>query len=141
MRPFDSAKGSATLLALLSKADASEAEQSTAPNIIEILSGLPLALSQIGGFNMQHRLALKDFLPLYERNSTKINAKKTQLSAHEQSLGTVWEMALSQLDEAASTLQKLLAFLDPDSIHESILTNPVAGLNLSDFKFLSDEME
>ena len=110
-------------------------------DITEVLGGLPLALSQIGGFILQRRLALKDFLPLYERNSTKINAKKTQLSAHEQSLGTVWEMALGQLNEAASTLQKLLAFLDPDSIHEAILTNPVANLDLPDFEFLSDEME
>ena len=141
MKPFDSAMGSTALLALLGKDGASQADQSTAVDIAEALGGLPLALSQIGGFIVQRRLALKDFLPLYERNSTKIHAKKTQLSAHEHSLGTVWEMALSQLPKEASTLQKLLAFLDPDGIHESILTNPVAGTGDAEFRFLSDEME
>jgi len=56
-------------------------------------------------------------------------------------LGTVWEMSLSQLPDEASTLQKLLAFLDPDTIHESILTESVPELDEAEFSFLSDEME
>lgn len=133
--------GSAALSALLGKSEASQADQSTATDITNALGGLPLALSQIGGFIVQRRLALKDFLSLYERNSTKINAKKSQFSAHEHSLGTVWEMSLSQLPDEASRLQKLLAFLDPDTIHESILTESVAELDDAEFAFLSDEME
>jgi len=48
-----------------------------ATDITNALGGLPLALSQIGGFIVQRRLALKDFLALYERNSNKINGKKS----------------------------------------------------------------
>lgn len=71
----------------------------------------------------------------------KINAKKSQLSAHEHSLGTVWEMSLRQLTDESSLLQKFLAFLDHDAIHETILTAAVAGSENSKFTFLSDEME
>ena len=141
VQPFDNAMGSAALLALTGKKGASEVDQALAIDIAEALGGLPLALSQISGFIVQRRLALKDFLPLYERNFTKINAKKTNLSAHEHSLGTVWEMALSELSEEASTLQKLLAFFDPDGIHESILTDFEAADQESAFAFLNDEME
>lgn len=111
--------GSAALLALLGKSKASQADQSTTTDITNALGGLPLALNQIGGFIVQRRLALKDLLSLYERNSTKTNAKKSQLSAHKHSLVTVWEISLSQLPDEASRLQKLLAFLSPDTMHET----------------------
>jgi len=56
-------------------------------------------------------------------------------------LSTVWELALGQLSENASMLQKLLAFLDPDQIHESVLMGEVDDKSSSEFAFLSDEME
>ena len=42
----------AALLALLGKVEASQAEHSTALDITEVQGGLPLALSQIGGFSL-----------------------------------------------------------------------------------------
>lgn len=56
-------------------------------------------------------------------------------------MSTVWQLAIGQLSENASMLQKLLAFLDPDQIHESVLMGEVGDESSSDFAFLSDEMK
>ncbi len=141
VRPFEDTVGAAALLALVHKDDTLPENRILAQDITHALGGLPLALNQIGGFIVQQRLALKDFLPLYEKNAAKINARKSRLSDYEHSLSTVWELALGQLSENASKLQKLFAFLDPDQIHESVLTGEVSDQSCSDFAFLSDEME
>ena len=141
VQPFEDIVGAAALLTIVHKDDMSTENQVIAKEITHVLGGLPLALNQIGGFIVQQRLALKDFLPLYEKNAAKINARKSRLSDYEHSLSTVWELALSQLSENASKLQKLLAFLDPDQIHESVLTGEISHDSCSDFAFLSDEME
>ncbi len=141
IQPFEDTVGAAALLTLVKKDDTSSENQVLAKNITHALGGLPLALNQIGGFIVQQRLALKDFLPLYEKNAAKINARKSRLSDYEHSLTTVWQLALGQLSESASRLQKLLTFLDPDQIHESVLTSEINDDSSSDFTFLSDEME
>jgi len=141
VQPFEDTVGAAALLTLINRDETSSENQVLAKDITHALGGLPLALNQISGFIIQQRLALKDFLPLYEKNAAKINARKSRLSDYEHSLSTVWELALSQLSENASMLQKLLAFLDPDQIHESVLMGEVGDESSSDFAFLSDEME
>ena len=141
VQPFEDSVGAAALLTLINKDNKSTENQVLAEDITHVLGGLPLALNQIGGFIVQQRLALKDFLPLYEKNAAKINARKSRLSDYEHSLNTVWELALSQLAENASKLQKLLAFLDPDQIHESMLTSEPDHGSCDEFAFLLDEME
>ncbi|MCJ1404908.1 hypothetical protein MMC11_008134 [Xylographa trunciseda] len=141
VKPFDDTAGASVLLTLCNQEAAIASVHSTAKDIAHIMGGLPLALNQIGGFIVQQRLALKDFLPLYERNSAKIHAKKSHLSDYDHSLSTVWEIALEQLSGDAGNLQKLLAFLDPDRIHESILTSNTAEGEDEQFAFLHDEMD
>lgn len=137
---FDESVGAAVLLTLVNQDTSSPENQSAAKQITQTLGGLPLALNQIAGFIIKQRLALKDFLPLYERNSAKIHSRKSQ-SSYNHSLDTVWEMALEKLSGDASRLQKLLAFFDPDKIHESILTWETDSDSNPDFSFLNDEME
>ncbi|MCJ1396521.1 hypothetical protein MMC18_009412, partial [Xylographa bjoerkii] len=141
VKPFDDIAGASVLLTLCNQEAATASVQSIAKDIAHVLGGLPLALTQIGGFIVQQRLALKDFLPLYERNSAKIDARKSHLSDYDHSLSTVWEMALEQLSGHARDLQKLLAFLDPDRIYESILTDNAAEEEDEQFAFLNDEMD
>lgn len=141
VKPFEDSVGATALIALVNQDSVSPVNQSAARDISHVLGGLPLALNQIGGFIIQQRLALKDFLQLYERNSAKIHARKSRLSAYEHSLSTVWEIALGQLSGNASTLQKLLAFLDPDKIYESVIIGAAGGQIDPDFDFLADEME
>jgi len=44
-------------------------------------------------------------------------------------LSTVWALSSHNLPPDASTLQKLIAFLDPDAIEERLLTNTHARLS------------
>ena len=134
--------GSSAFLSLVGRDPDSIANQAMARDITHTLGGLPLAINQISGFIVQQKLALEAFLPLYERNAAKIDAKKSGISGYEHTLSTVWEIALSKLTGDASKLQKLLAFFDPDKIHESVLQEGFAGEDEEgDFYFLTDEME
>lgn len=117
------------------------ANQEKAKVIANALGGLPLALSQIGGFISQRKLPLQDFLPLYERNAAKIDARNTGIIDYEHTLSTVWEMSLSKLSGDSLKLLNLLAFLEPDSIPETILSESTKLLEDEEFVFLSDEME
>ena len=109
--------------------------------ITRALGGLPLALNQIGGFISQRKLPLQDFLPLYERNSAKIDSRKTGLGEYEHTLSTVWEMSLSKLSDNPCRLLNLSVFFEPDSIHELVLTEGSKLLDDEEFEFMHDEME
>ena len=109
--------------------------------ITQTLGGLPLALSQIGGFITQRRLPLQDFLPLYERNSAKIDSRKTGISGYEHTLSTVWEMSISKLSGDSYMLLNLLPFFQPDAIDELVLIEGSKLLEDTEFGFLKDEME
>ncbi|KAH0544775.1 hypothetical protein FGG08_001142 [Glutinoglossum americanum] len=142
IQPFDDGVACAAFLELLGQSSPTQPNIDLAKKITHDLGGLPLALRQISGFILQQRLALKDFLPLYERNAARIHTKKAGLSDYQHTLSTVWDLALSSLTGHASSLQKLLAFFDPDQIAEEILTadgpSKVGG---DEFDFLTDEMD
>ncbi|KAI9811064.1 MAG: hypothetical protein M1827_005646 [Pycnora praestabilis] len=141
VKPFDNLMGSAVLLSLVGQDPDSGRNQSAAKDITKALGGLPLAINQISGFLVQQKLSLEAFLPLYERNSSKIHARKSALSDYDHSLNTVWEIALNRLSGDARSLQSLLCFFDPDRIYESILVDGSEGIKNGDFHFLADEMD
>ena len=140
---FNDSEGSNILLKLTHLDSQSQSNQDVGKLIAHTLGGLPLALSQIGGFINQRKIPLKDFLPLYQRNASKIHAKKTGIIDYEHSLSTVWEMSLSRLHGATLLLQSLLTFLDPDKIHEIVLMEGSKNIvsSKSDFEFLGDEID
>ena len=115
--------------------------QEKARAITHALGGLPLALNQIGGFISQRKFPLQDFLALYERNSAKIDARKTGFSDYNHTLSTVWEMSLGKLPKDPSKLLNLLAFFEPNAIHEMVLMQGSKLLENEEFEFLQDEME
>jgi hypothetical protein len=112
-----------------------------AESISHALGGLPLALDQIAGFITQRRLLLQDFLPLYSRNSAKIDSKKSGVSSYSHTLRTVWEMTLANLTGSEFHLQTLLSFFEPDAVHEIILVEGSKLADDADFEFLNDEIE
>ncbi|KAJ2981226.1 hypothetical protein NUW58_g6738 [Xylaria curta] len=138
--PFSDSDGSDLLLKAvgLDNATASDAEHALA--ISRTFGGLPLALTQIGGFIAHRKLPLHSFLPLYERNSAKIDARKAPGSDYEHTLSTVWDFAFKDLSETSTCLLNLLSFFDPDGISEDILLQGSRGLD-DDFSFLTDEMD
>jgi len=141
VQPFDDDTGSDVLLHMVGLDNKLPSNQEKAKGITRALGGLPLALNQIGGFISQRKLPLQDFLPLYERNSAKIDSRKTGLGKYDHTLSTVWEMSLSKLSGNPCRLLNLLVFFEPDSIHELVLTEGSKLLDDEEFEFLHDEME
>ena len=109
--------------------------------ISKAFGGLPLALNQIGGFISQRKLPLQDFLPLYERYASKIDARKAPGSDYEYTLSTVWDISLEKLTSASTHLLGLLSFFDPDEVSEDILLHGSKGLDDEKYMFLFDEFE
>ena len=143
VEPLDDTEGSQLLLKLSGVKDASDSNQDSAQAISHTLGGLPLALDQIGGFIQQRRIALRDFLQLYNRNADKINSKKSGITDYEHTISTVWEMSLNNLGIQPRTLLELFAFMNPDKIDEIILKEaPQATITSKEnLEFLSDEMD
>ncbi|KAJ8131983.1 hypothetical protein O1611_g1641 [Lasiodiplodia mahajangana] len=132
--------GRELLLKAVGLDNATPSDTEHAISISRMFGGLPLALTQIGGFIAQRKLALHAFLPLYERNSAKIDARKAPGSDYEHTLNTVWDVAFKDLSDTSTRLLKLLSFFDPDGISEDIFLQSSCDLS-DDFSFLSDEMD
>jgi hypothetical protein len=141
VKPFDMTSGSAALLNFIGLDQASEFNQAKAKDITSALGGLPLALSQIGGFIVQRKVPLQNFLALYERNSASVDSRKIMNINYDRTLATVWELSLSSLSGSPRVLHMILAFMDPDAIHESLLTEGLRHNNDPNLQFLSDEIE
>lgn len=141
VQPFDDATGSDVLLHIIGLDTKLVSNQEKAKAITHALGGLPLALSQIGGFISQRKSPLQEFLPLYERNSAKIDSRKTGFINYDHTLSTVWEMSLNKLPKDPGKLLNLLAFFEPDAIHELVLIEGSKLLEDEEFEFLQDEME
>lgn len=108
--------------------------------ISKTFGGLPLAITQVGGFIRQRKMSLKEFLPLYERHSAKIDARKVPGSDYEHTLSTVWDVSFERLTANSTRLLNLLSFFDPDGISEDIFLQGSQNID-DEFYFLSDEME
>ena len=140
LKPFSKEARSAVLLHLLKRPSTPE-NQRLAAEVVEKLGGLPLAINQMARFMLQQRLDLQKFLSLYQCNAAKIDARVTKSGGYEHTLSTVFEVSLEQLPEASGSLLNLLAFFDPDRIHETVLQEGGRMLSDEDFSFLWDEMD
>jgi hypothetical protein len=132
--------GSKLLLKAIQRDSPSPSDAEHALAISRTLGGLPLALAQIGGFVTLRKLSLQEVLPLYERYSAKIDARKAPGSDYEHTLSTVWDVSFEKLTETPACLLNLLSFFDADNIPEEVLLQGSQGLD-DKFEFLSDELE
>lgn len=119
----------------------SSTHQEEAKAITSTLGGLPLALNQIGGFIVQRKVPLRNFLALYKRNSASVDARGSMNMDYSHTLATVWEMALSQLSGNGKVLHMILSFLDPDNINESLLKDGALSVDEPTLEFMTDEIE
>ena len=90
----------------------------------------------------QRKIPLSDFLPLYEKHTARIDKKKPAGSDYEHTLSTVWDVSFSKLPGSSIELLNLLAFFNPDGVHEQILIEGSRDGDIKErFPFLGDEME
>ncbi|KAK1246392.1 hypothetical protein MKX08_000194 [Trichoderma sp. CBMAI-0020] len=138
---LDDEDGSRLLLkaVVLDNNSLTDEQQTAAIAIAKTFDGLPLALTQIGGFIKQRKLALSEFLPLYERHSPKINARRAPGSDYEHTLSSVWNVSFERLTENSTHLLNLLSLFHPDVLEDILLQG---SENIDEaFDFLSDEMD
>src|SRR5271154_3018649 len=138
LEPFAAQRGPEALYALTGFEGANEEDTAAAEEICRLLGGLPLAIGQISDFIRDRGSSYTEFVALYQKSSTKIIARGEVPLEYNHTLSTVWELSLQSLPRDASTLQKLIAFFDPDIIEERFLTNPDAGLYGEKVEFLTD---
>lgn len=141
LQPFNTEEGARLLLRVVGFNSTEAAVSQSAREISQALGGLPLALTQIGRFIAQRKLPIAKFLPLYERNQSRVDAHQTTHDDYEHTLSTVWQLSLDGLEGNAELLQKILAFFEPDSISEKVLAQGSRFTEINTFEFLSDELE
>lgn len=133
-------EGSELLLKAVGLLEPSSSDAETSLKISHFFGGLPLAITQVGGFIAQRKTPLQDFVPLYERYSSRIEARQVPGSDYEHTLSTVWDVSFEKLTETSTSLLNLLSFFDPDRISEEILLEGSQGLD-HPLSFLSDRLD
>lgn len=87
------------------------------------LGGLPIAIAQMGRMICSKYLTFSEFLDLYDNpvEETEVleTDSRTQRETSRGNISTIW--AIEKLSKEARAVIEVLAFLDPDSIQDTIL--------------------
>lgn len=119
LKPFDVDEGSR----FFSKLTMKEGDSS---DVVRILGGLPLAMTQMAGIIVRRDLTFEEFARTYNEEESREELMQLRLdqrrsrSGYEHTLASVW--ALESLKHGRALLE-VLSFLDPDRIQEGILTS------------------
>lgn len=98
-------------------------EYDTAFQISRFVGGLPLAIAVMGGYIMVSKSTLTEFFSHLSQSSKVWGAggKGRYVQDYEQTLDTVFDIAIQGLGANSRTLINILAFLNPDAIPEEML--------------------
>jgi tetratricopeptide (TPR) repeat protein len=101
-------------------------QQEQACAICEALGGLPLALDQAGAYIEETGCSLLEYQRLFEHRSVDLLARRGGLvEDHPLPVATTWSLSFEQVEQrnpAAADLLRVCAFLAPDAIPETIVT-------------------
>lgn len=104
-----------------SRESITENDEDTVYEILNIVGGLPLAITTIGGHINQTDLTLSEFLrELKESNNSWSISGEFFVENYEKTLRTVFDIVLKKLESGARSLLHILAFLNPDCISEEM---------------------
>ena len=99
----------------------SEKEEDTVYEILNIVGGLPLAITTIGGYIHQTDLILSEVLrEMKQSNDIWSSSGNYLVQNYEKTLRTVFDIVLKELEPEARGLLQILAFLNPDCIPEEM---------------------
>ena len=119
--------------------------QAQAATIVAELDTLPLALDQAGAYIEETRCGLSHYLYRYSTRRKELLLRRGRFPInHPDSVATTWSLSFHQVQqesEAAAELLCLLAFLDPESIPEELLTSGAEELGPLLSTTISDPVE
>lgn len=132
LQPF-ALNDAASLLRSLSEREFEDESLESCKEISEALGGLPLAITQMGGIIRRRRLSLKEFLIYYHEDAAKLHRVRVpgSDSQYKQTVSSVW--MLEALSKSAIALLRVISFLDPDRIQESVLLQNTKNVQLPDY--------
>ena len=132
LTPFTSEEGARCLFKYLRRDPYDKTEDVLAKRISESIGGSPLALATVGCYLGPSNQSLSKFLDHYR--STHFS--ESTVKPYEQTLATVFDVALRDLDEDARGVLEIFAFLNPDEIPEELLhlKDPSPELSVLDEK-------
>ena len=111
---------------------ASEAQVSTAKEISQMMNGLPLGLDQAGAYIEETGCSLSEYQQDYTLRQAALLTRRGSFShAHEASVNTTFSLCfqrVAQMHPLAADILQACAFLAPDSISETIITQAAAEL-------------
>jgi tetratricopeptide (TPR) repeat protein len=102
----------------------------TANALAEALGDLPLALEQAGAYIVMTRRSLADYLKLFKERQTEL-LKRGKPIDYPDTVATAWDISFQKVQEKspeAADLLNLCAFLAPDDIPKSLLSQGVQHL-------------
>lgn len=119
LQSFDQSEATNFLLKL-TRREREASEKASGQAIVDVLGGLPLAISQIAGVIVRNELSFTEFLEMYGKESAHAQLFKLQggqlksRTQYDYTIASVW--ALDWLDDGAASLLGVLSLLDPDGI-------------------------
>lgn len=138
---FAAKTGLVVLCSLTGLQPSNKDDDTAARELCELIGGFPLAMTQISEFINDRGYSYREFLPVYKRSAEKIFTRSAAPMQYEHTLDTVWNISFQKLSTESKALLDILAFFDPDSIPEWILSNEKADITHPRLLFLLDEME
>ncbi len=111
---------------------ASEADNTKAQAISQVMDGLPLALDQAGAYIEETGCSLPDYLDFFEQRRAKLLRRRGPTSSdHPETVATTWSLSFEKVERAnpaAAELLRFCAFLHPDAIPEEVITEGAPAL-------------
>ena len=111
--------------------------------LAETLGDLPLALEQAGAYIEETGISLSAYLKLFQERRKEL-LRRGKPDAYPDTVATTWDISFRKAREevpASADLLKLCAFLAPDDIPKSLLTDGVEHLPESLASAVKDEMK
>jgi len=142
LSPFSLEAGRDVLQALTGISAVEQEEKLAVDGLCDRVGGLPLALMQLSDFIRDRGYSYSELLRLYDKSAERVYAKSGTPIEYGHTVLTTWDISLQNLSSDAKALQNLLAFFDPDSLLERLITSTKADLeNTPGHSFLLDEFE
>ncbi len=112
---------------------AKESDRVIAKRLCEELGGLPLALDQAGAYIEETACGLAKYEHRYRRQRSKVLAERREalVKDHPLPVATTWNLSFEQVAQrnpVAADLLRVCAFLAPDAIPETIITEGASQL-------------
>jgi hypothetical protein len=125
LQPLSKDEGSALIQNFLQRGGS---EKEDAQRLSENLGGLPLAITHFAGAVMRSNCPIAQISQSFlQREHTSkfwaLNDETSEARGYDHTLNTVWDFAIARLPPESTKVLRFIAFLDPDQVQVSLMTD------------------